>query len=179
MALMSTGAVQNVVSNQIDVDNPPPRHQYEEDPHLMGMRGSVSQHSQMSNAERDFGVFPTIGEDEASAISHDESVHSRASRVSVAGPISMLQNKNEPIGMVHPTAIFSADKSLDHTEEYEQRVAVAERIKQPLNTMEVARQLKVDKATETPDVAPPKILTNRKPSNAEDGLRAAGVSSPT
>jgi len=52
-------------------------------------------------------------------------------------------------------------------------VAVAERIKQPLNTMEVARQLKVDKATETPDVAPPKILTNRKPSNAEDGLRAA------
>jgi len=39
--------------------------------------------------------------------------------------------------------------------------------------MEVARQLRVDKATDTPDVAPPKILTNRKPSNAEDGLREA------
>jgi hypothetical protein len=83
----------------------------------------------------------------------------------------MLQNKKEPIGQVHPTAIYSADKVLDHREEQDQRVAVAERIKQPLNTMEIARQLKVDKATDTPDVAPPKILTNRKPSNAEDGLR--------
>jgi hypothetical protein len=171
MALMSSGAVQNVVSNQIDQEHPMQRGiAYQDEPHLQGMRGSMSQ-SGNSNAERDFGFFPTIGEDEASQMSQDESLPSRASRVSNANPVSMLQNKKEPIGQVHPTAIYSADKVLDHREEQDQRVAVAERIKQPLNTMEIARQLKVDKATDTPDVAPPKILTNRKPSNAEDGLR--------
>lgn len=176
MALMSSGAVQNVVSNQITNDNQQLHQQQQQEPsYLQGMRGStVISHSQASNEEREFGVFPTIGEDEASAISHEDSLNSprsQVSRVSIANPVSMMQNKNEPIGKAYPTAVYSADKVLDHNEEQNQRVAVAERIKQPLNTMEMARNLKVDKATETPDVAPPKILTNCKPSNAEEGLR--------
>jgi len=175
MALMSSGAVQNVIGNQHDLDNPKP---VQSEVSVDRGRGSMSEaeiNSQVDNSVRETGIFPSIGEEEASQLSLDDS-QTVVSRVSGAQGVSMLDNKNEPIGKVHATAIFSADKSLDHQEEQQQRDDVAQRMNEPLNTMEQARGLKVDinksgKATDTPDVAPPKALTNTKPSNAETGLR--------
>lgn len=89
---------------------------------------------------------------------------------------SFLQHERgavEPIGLAHPTAIFSSDKTLDHGEEAFVRESSLQRFDQPLNTLEKARRLQVLEGasiTDTPDVRPPKLLTIAQPSNAEAGL---------
>mmetsp|Transcript_30732 Transcript_30732/g.69742 ORF Transcript_30732/g.69742 Transcript_30732/m.69742 type:complete len:530 (+) Transcript_30732:1-1590(+) len=172
MALMASGAVQGVVGGQLDAQRPI---NTPEEEALQGMRGSMSEaqvNSALANDARELGVFPSIGEEEASVLSNSQDERSHISRVSVANPTSMLNNKGQPIGKVNPTEIFSADKVLDHTEEVQQIEDVAHRLQQPLNTHEHARGLRINvTATETPDIAPAKLLTHVKASNAEDGLR--------
>merc|ERR1712196_304027 len=63
---------------------------------------------------------------------------------------------------------------MDDTEEQKQRQSNHKLLEDPLTALEHARGLKVQMPTETPDVAPEKVLTIEKPKNAEEGLKNEG-----
>lgn len=162
LALMQTGAVQNLAGNQIQANQIPSIHE------------TASLHSESESQSRGMMMNVTgMGHqnlahqsDELSMSMHEpndnqpRSVHSTA------------YNGPEPIGKIHPTVIFSTDKSLPHDEEFQQRQDVAQRFATPLNTMEIARQLKIEPDPGlTPDEQPPKLLTHEKHSNAEEEIR--------
>jgi hypothetical protein len=161
MALMQTGVVNNMVQGQI-----------QQEQEMLGGIDEEDEYRPPPNEDPALGAFPSVSEQISMEMSEgfQSKLNVRPSRVSNAndtGPVGP-----EPIGLAYPTAVFSSDKTLDHNEEEKQKADTAKRFQQPLNTLEIARNLKIEQAiTETPDVAPPKVLTDVRPSNAEDGLR--------
>ena len=81
-----------------------------------------------------------------------------------------------PIGKAEVTEKFSVHKEMDTDEEKRQAYETKKLLENPLTALEHARGLKVmQEPTETPDVAPEKVLTIEKPKNAEVGLKEAGA----
>ena len=161
MALMQTGVVNNMVQGQINQEK-----------QLLEGVDEDEEYRQPPNEDPALGAFPSVSEQLSMEMSEGfhSKLNARPSRISSAhdtGPVGP-----EPIGLPYPTAVYSSDKTLDHHEEEKQKIDTAKRFNHPLNTMERARNLKIEQSiTETPDVAPPKVLTDVKPSNAEDGFR--------
>ena len=81
-----------------------------------------------------------------------------------------------PIGEVNPTEHFSTDKILDKDETDKQEREKKALLSNPLTALEYARGLRVEQdMTETPDIAPEKVLTTELPKNAEEGAKDKGV----
>ena len=80
-----------------------------------------------------------------------------------------------PIGKAEVTERFSVHKEMDTDEEKRQAYETKKLLDNPLTALEHARGLVVQQEiTETPDVAPEKVLTVEKPKNAEAGLKDEG-----
>lgn len=78
----------------------------------------------------------------------------------------------EPIGVVNTTVNNSTDKMLDATEALDQKKRVADRIHEPLNSVEMARSLQIElRPSETPDEIPQKVLSKSLPANAEEAAK--------
>lgn len=164
MALMQTGAANNVAQGHI---------QQIQEPFNQHMQIS-SQHSQSGEDKDMMPVvnIPSFAEDQHSVFS--QSQDDNADPVPTATPSAVPQHQaisREPIGRVHPTAVLSSDRMLDHHEEQQQRRSTADKLSVPLNTMEKARNLVVEaKPSETPDMVPVKAAAEAKPTNAEQAI---------
>eukprot|EP01039_Chlorochromonas_danica_P000903 gene903-984_t len=161
MALMQSGAVSNVAQNQIQAMAPP-------------------SFAPTSSEEKDDGAanainIPSFAEDgQHSVFSQSQSVASHHSQPN--GPASVTAQSgapmggvySEPIGRVHPTAVLSSDRMLDHQEETRQLQEHAQQLQVPLNTMEKARNLSIEPMpSDTPDMVPVKAAAPALPTNAE------------
>jgi len=150
MALMQAGSMQNIVDNQ-----------------LSNQSTANQQNSSFVVTEGEFpNGFPSVSEE----FTEDLRLKS-PSRISSGNLYDSAKGADEPIGKPYPTAIFSSDKVLDHSEELKQRETLLSNKQRPLNTMEIARNLSIEaEIAPTPDTLPPKVLTHEKFSNAEDSL---------
>ena len=165
MILMQTGAVQNMAQNQFSASNGGP---------TVAAGPSISDGSSQGRQETP-AAFPTIGEELSMSV-QDTSQMSYAGADLIAAQQQFANSQpnygGEPIGKVHPTLNLTTDRQLEHHEEVHQKVDMAKRFETPLNTMEIARNLKIEQEPLiTPDEMPPKVLTHEKPSNAEDAVR--------
>lgn len=148
LTLMQAGTMQNMISGHIEKDSSG-NHQH----------GKIRQ----DIVENSLLGFPSVSEEFTEELKSP-------SRVSNSNMMA-IRGGDEPIGKAYPTAIYSSDKLLDHTEEFEQRAELLKNKERPLNTMEIARNLSIEKEiTPTPDALPPKVLTFEKHSNAEHEL---------
>jgi hypothetical protein len=174
MALMSSGAMNNLIGAPTALAAPiAETDDNRSSPQEEGGLWAGGNHlDKLGNSYQGERTFPALTEDEASVLSASTHNRSSVSRVSVSKPMSMFINKSEPIGLPYPSAVYASDKVLDHLEEQAQREESAEKVLQPLNTMQIARNLKIHmKASDTPDVAPPKALTVVRASNRENEVR--------
>eukprot|EP00606_Chrysophyceae_sp_TOSAG23-5_P000215 GSChrysophyteH2.ASY1.ANO1.1443.1 assembled CDS len=81
-----------------------------------------------------------------------------------------------PIGTSKKTEAFSTNKELDRFEKDRQANERRKLLEDPLTALEAARGLRVEQdVTDTPDIAPEKVMTNILPKNAEEGMKEAGV----
>jgi hypothetical protein len=168
MVLMQTGAVQNMAQNQLGApvgiaDGGGSLHS-----ETSSQAGSHTGHHQMHPSDP---MYMMQGSEEASVTFHEPSLSAEPDHYHQQQQ-QLVPYGGEPIGKAQPTILYSTDKSLDHREESQQRMDMAKRFHTPLNTMEIARNLKIEKEPGvTPDERPPKVLTNEKPSNAEEAVR--------
>ena len=91
---------------------------------------------------------------------------------SLAGSAAGKDEGGLPIGKPQSTQQFSSEKMLDRAEQEEQLRASRAQLETPLTAVQNARSLNVQlDPTETPDVAPAKVLTVELPLNAELGVK--------
>jgi hypothetical protein len=179
MALMNTGAVQNIAQSQI------PTNAY----HQSSLHHDGDSRSGEGHEQGGYQPFPnapgggmlggiaeelslTLHDSQSTAGSQQDGFNQSANYPFQLPTTGNQRYGGEPIGQPYPTIDFSTDKALLHHEEIQQRHDVAKRFETPLNTLEIARGLKIEKDPGiTPDELPPKVLTHEKHSNAEDELR--------
>lgn len=152
LALMQAGSAQHLIDSELNKGH--------------------SLHNPISSGLDDEAlVFPSVSEE----FTEDFNLKS-ASRVSNGNMFESMKGVQEPIGKPYATAIYSSDKLLNHTEEMRQKETLLSNKERHLNTMEIARNLSVEKeTTPTPDSLPPKVLTYERFSNAEEELHSENV----
>lgn len=150
MALLSSGAIDGIVSsnaNAMDAGKHPPT-----DPLMGAKRDELEAHTDQGS------LFPSVAED-GSIVSH------------IQEP-SIQDFNGEPIGLAFATEDFSAEKPINQDEAWDQKEKVASRIHQPLNSLEVARGLRLEiRPSETPDAIPEKVLVKTLPPNADQACK--------
>ena len=172
IALLGTGAVQSATTMEKWVDP----HQVKERKKTGGRytaSGSIDEDG--NPVEIESGSFPALSEEDL----HDIEANRPAvdnSKAGISHNVRMGPPPGEPpIGKAEVTERFSVHKEMDTDEEKRQAYETKKLLDNPLTALEHARGLVVQQEiTETPDVAPEKVLTVEKPKNAEAGLKDEG-----
>ena len=171
MALLGTGAVQGVVDKQAEnalVEEhsvmDPTRSMLGTVPstgHVAGVSGTTTIQQELLNRQG-AGFFPSVDAESIEIPSTPD-----------IDPFDISKPIHEPIGLPKPNVIISADKPLDHREETGQVQKALVNSSAPLNSLEMARNLKLQAVdpTDTPDAIPQKVLTHTIPGNAEDAVK--------
>ena len=125
-----------------------------------------------SGVPEDSGLFPSIAEEDMDHINRSNADNqSMISNARATGQPLPL-----PIGTADPTLIFSTNKEMEKEERDKALADKKKLLDDPLTALEYARGLRIEQdLTETPDVAPEKILTVELPKNAEEGARERNV----
>jgi hypothetical protein len=169
MALLSTGAVQSATTMERYVD---PNKSVTK--RKGGSRYSASGSLEEDGGPTESGSFPALAEEDLEEIEKNRPV-TDTSRDNISRNVRKGPPPGEPpIGKPNVTEKFSVEKTMDDAEEQKQRQDANKLLEDPLTALEHARGLKVQMPTETPDVAPQKVLTIGKPKNAEEGLKEEG-----
>lgn len=169
MALLSTGAVQSATTME----------KYADPDKAVSKRKGGSRYSASGSLEgeggpSESGSFPALAEEDLEEIERNRPAVD-TSRDNVSHNVRKGPPPGEPpIGKPNVTEKFSVEKTMDDAEEQQQRQSNHKLLEDPLTALEHARGLKVQMPTETPDVAPEKVLTIEKPKNAEEGLKDEG-----
>ena len=117
-------------------------------------------------------AFPSIMEEDLEDIhrSRSETDDARAQAMKDGKPLPL------PIGTAAPTQSLSIHKQADKAELNQMVADKKKLLADPLTALEYARGLRVEPdMTDTPDVAPEKVLTIELPGNADEGAKIKGV----
>lgn len=170
MALLSSGAVQGVADKKAEKSNCEV-YNIAEDGSDVNSNGA--EFGSRTRKEEE-SVFPHLTDDEvAQAFAHREATVEKereAARRSNAFPLHRAP-REEPIGEPYAVTIFSSDKTLDRHESTTQEQDHYDKINAPLDSLDAAKQMKIQQPTVTPDEVPVKELTVKLPKNAEEAAK--------
>jgi len=167
MALLGSNAVQNMTSQIVDPQTGKP---VEGSSHSWNRGKRRIQNGTGDDFNQHSDFFPALTEDE---VSDNQSILSeQLSKNSISGNVKKGPGGPPPIGKAHPTELLGANKVLSKSEQEKQKAQTKALLDEPLTSLQNARALKVAlDPTETPDVAPEKVLTIEQPKNAEEGMK--------